>query len=328
MRYTSPARAAAALVLALFSVRAAAAAIAPAFSASPEGKPEHVLLVILDGLSFKAWEKADIPALRRLRERGSVVEQVFLPPAAHPRVGPYARIHTCSIPNPIMMAGTIFIDEKTEYVASRLYPGRITAFVADALGYESLTRDYHLLYQKTGPDSEAVDAALGFLERYRPAFLRLHLQQTGEAGSRVMNAAAAAPWKSDIWHPESPYRASLEQAAAEIGRLADRIEALGWMDRTAIMVLGDHGQADTGWHPLELPESSITTLVVAGAGVKSGIRLPYGELVDVAPTICRLLGVEPPATSRGRVLAEALTDWSGPPPPRPETQKKLNTPVQ
>ena len=39
------------------------------------------------------------------------------------------------------MAGTIFIDEKTEYVASRLYPGRITAFVADALGYESLTRE-------------------------------------------------------------------------------------------------------------------------------------------------------------------------------------------
>lgn len=292
--------------------------------ASPGGAPDHVILIVLDGLSHKSWDRADISSLRRLAKAGTVVEKVYLPPAAHPKEGAYARIHTCSIPNPIMMAGTIFIDERTEYLASRLYPGRKTAFVANSQAYETLTRGYHHLYQTDGADTEAGEAAAGFLEKYRPAFMRLHLQETGGAGYRVMIAPPGTAWKNDIWHPASPYRDSLEKADAVIGRLADRIAELGLADRTAMLVLGDHGQADTGWHPLELEDSSITTLVVSGPGVRSGVRVPYGELVDVVPTACRLLGVAPPATSQGRVLAEALVDWTGPAPPRPEIQKRLN----
>ncbi len=318
MRPQSPCRAAAGLALGLAAILAASAA-APA-----GGGAEQVILVILDGLSYKAWDKAGIPALRRLGASGTVVEKLYLPPAAHPKEGEYARIHTCSIPNPIMMAGTIFITEKTEYLTEHLYPGRTTAFVADSLAYETLTRGYHHLFQKTATDPEAVAAAADFLEKYRPAFLRLHLQETGEAGYRVMTAPAGTSWKNDIWHPASAYRDSLEKADAAIGRLVDRIESLGLSGRTALVVLGDHGQADTGWHPLELEDSSITTMVVSGAGVKRGVRIPYGELVDVAPTICRLLQAEPPATSQGRILAEALVDWTGPATPRPAIQKRLN----
>ena len=106
--------------------------------------------------------------------------QVFLPPAAHPHEGPYAKLHTGSIPNPILMAGTIFIDERTVYFNEQFFPQQTTAFAANAIDYRSLLRNYHYVYQKNGTDAETMRAARQFMEMGRPAFLRLHLQDTGE----------------------------------------------------------------------------------------------------------------------------------------------------
>lgn len=53
-------------------------------------------------------------------------------------------------------------------------------------------------------------------------------------------------------------------------------------------------------------EESEVPLTLAGAGVRAGARLSRASLVDIAPTICHLLGVQPPTTASGRVLREAL----------------------
>jgi arylsulfatase A-like enzyme len=45
--------------------------------------------------------------------------------------------------------------------------------------------------------------------------------------------------------------------------------------------------------------------IIAGNGIKSGARLEYARLIDIAPTIARLLGLEM-KTARGRVLAEVI----------------------
>lgn len=47
-------------------------------------------------------------------------------------------------------------------------------------------------------------------------------------------------------------------------------------------------------------------LVLAGAGVRPGVRPHAPRHVDVAPTISALLGYAPPAATEGRVLREAL----------------------
>jgi hypothetical protein len=49
-----------------------------------------------------------------------------------------------------------------------------------------------------------------------------------------------------------------------------------------------------------------TTLLLAGAGVRPGAPLRAPRHVDVAPTVCALLGADPPAEAQGRVLREAL----------------------
>ncbi len=50
-------------------------------------------------------------------------------------------------------------------------------------------------------------------------------------------------------------------------------------------------------------------LILAGARLKPGVYSERAEIVDLAPTLAFLLGVLPPATSEGRVLSEALTDF-------------------
>ncbi len=51
-------------------------------------------------------------------------------------------------------------------------------------------------------------------------------------------------------------------------------------------------------------------LILAGAGVRPGVRLDGPQIVDVTPTLLHLLGVPPPAGLDGRVLSQALVSGS------------------
>ncbi len=81
---------------------------------------------------------------------------------------------------------------------------------------------------------------------------------------------------------------------------AARDVALGtWPDGAA-------GRAETGLrshgskHELRVP------MLIAGAGVRSGVAIRDGRTVDLIPTLCRLSGVDPGPTMQGRVIEEAL----------------------
>jgi predicted AlkP superfamily pyrophosphatase or phosphodiesterase len=47
--------------------------------------------------------------------------------------------------------------------------------------------------------------------------------------------------------------------------------------------------------------------LIAGAGIKPGVKVEYARLIDVAPTIARLLGLEM-KTARGRALTEVIRE--------------------
>jgi arylsulfatase A-like enzyme len=55
----------------------------------------------------------------------------------------------------------------------------------------------------------------------------------------------------------------------------------------------------------ERPEMQVA-FVVSGAGVARGADLGSIQQVDIAPTLCALLGIDPPAQATGRVLTGAL----------------------
>jgi hypothetical protein len=293
------------------------------FAISFAEKPEHAIIFVIDGLSYKVWDRIELPTLKKMAEIGALVEKNYLPPAAHPHTGVYATLHTCSIPNPIMMAGTVFIDEETEYLSQSFFPRKTTAFVANTISYVSLSHYYHYSYQRGGDDAESVKWALTFMEAGHPAFMRIHLQDSGGAGSRSTYTREDVDWKYNIWGDNSPYRRTIASADSLLGEFLIGLEKLDVLDKTVILVLGDHGQNDSGWHPLEFIDSSITSIVLWGAGIKIGVRIPYAEMIDVVPTVCALMEIEPPETCQGRTIVEALSGYPGEVPPREMLIKEM-----
>lgn len=47
-------------------------------------------------------------------------------------------------------------------------------------------------------------------------------------------------------------------------------------------------------------------LILNGPGIKKGVEIKDAELIDVAPTILRLMGVTVPADMDGKVLERVL----------------------
>jgi hypothetical protein len=315
------------LLAAALSLSAAGTVHPSPFETRFADKPEHAVLVVVDGLSYKVWDRFDLPVMKRMIAGGALAEKNYLPPAAHPHTGAYAELHTCSIPNPIMMAGTVFITRGTGYLQES-FAGKTTAFAANTTSYITLNVGYSYSYQKEGRDDDAIRMALEFMKAGKPAFMRVHLQDTGGAGSRSMETGGSEDWRGNIWAPDSPYRTTIQHADSLLGVFLDGLERMGALDRTVIVVMGDHGQSDGGWHPLEIMDSSITSIVLFGAGVKPGVRIPYSEQVDVVPTVCALMGAAPPATSQGRAMVEALSGFKGTPPARPTLIRDLDEQFQ
>lgn len=305
------------------------AALAPflAGAAAPEGhaadRTGHVILFVIDGLSYKAWDKLSIPTLRKLAREGAVVEKDYLTPPAHPRTGAYADLHTCSIPNPIMMAGTLFITKQTSYL-HQSFPMTATAFVVNSTAYPTLAAGYGHVYQKNGPDAESVQAALDMMRKIQPRFMRVHLQNTGSAGSECLSTDKDVAWRGNIWAEGSPYRLAAERADSLLGELVAGLRQLGVVDDCTILVVGDHGQDDGGWHPLQLPDGAITTMVLWGKGIRKGVRISYAEHIDIVPTLCSVAQVAIPRTSQGQVIAGVLENVTESGAARTVTVKELN----
>ncbi|MHB8576767.1 MAG: alkaline phosphatase family protein [Dehalococcoidia bacterium] len=71
-------------------------------------------------------------------------------------------------------------------------------------------------------------------------------------------------------------------------------------------LLGQHGYLpDTIDERLNVNMRS--PFVLAGPGVRAGLRMPGARAIDIAPTLAALLGINPPAQADGRVISEALT---------------------
>ena len=86
-----------------------------------------------------------------------------------------------------------------------------------------------------------------------------------------------------------------------LARLVDASLAAGG----ALLVTADHGNIEEMRDPAGAPQTKHTTapvpFVLVAPG-REGDHLRDGELADVAPTICNLMGIAPPTTMTGRSL--------------------------
>ncbi len=73
-----------------------------------------------------------------------------------------------------------------------------------------------------------------------------------------------------------------------------------------VLVHADHGGHERT-HGTDSPEDMTIPWILAGPGVRAGheLQTPVG-LLDTAPTLARLLGVQPDAQWEGKVVEEAF----------------------
>ena len=87
-----------------------------------------------------------------------------------------------------------------------------------------------------------------------------------------------------------------------------------WGDRVGDVVYGIHPNFD-GAHGNQLPvgqhgiSGQHSTFIMAGPGVKQDVALERSvRVIDVAPTLCHLLGWPMPRNVEGGIIYEALED--------------------
>ena len=109
------------------------------------------------------------------------------------------------------------------------------------------------------------------------------------------------------------YYAMITHLDAQIGRVLDALEQNGKEGNTIVVFAGDNGLA-LGQHGLmgkqNLYEHSVRVpLIFTGPGVpEHGRSAALVYLLDIYPTLCDLLGIEPPASVEGRSLVPAMHD--------------------
>lgn len=102
-----------------------------------------------------------------------------------------------------------------------------------------------------------------------------------------------------------------ENIDTQIGRVLDKLEAMGELDNTYIFYTSDHGIA-IGRHGLQgkqnlYEHSWRVPFIVKGPGIEFGSRAPGNiYLLDVLATLCDIAGIEAPDTNEGLSLKPVL----------------------
>lgn len=274
-----------------------------------QDSPDRVILFIIDGLATEAPARIDMPNYNSLKKEGVYYRAMHLVLPGHPKKGPDYP-WSCSLPNPMLMSGTPFIgsDGIRESMIQHAFDPKETAFIVNAHSYLDVSGGFGTYVSKPkNPDSLAIDMTIEKIKEQDFSFMRVHLQRAGIEGMRISKEKYAdKPYYRNIWHEESVYRTAIETADEQLGRFVDWLKSEDLWKGTLLMICGDHGQANEGWHEPYSPPSNVTPLLIVGAGISDPATYDYCEIFDIAPTIAHVAKKGPLALAHGRVLSEAF----------------------
>lgn len=118
----------------------------------------------------------------------------------------------------------------------------------------------------------------------------------------------------EIREDVADYLGEAQAVDAELGVLLKRLEEAGELDRTLVIVSGDHGMPGVPSGKCNLYDHGVSVALVARVPGGKGGRIVYDHvrLPDLAPTFMEIGGVKPPDGLYGRTLLPLLvSDRSG-----------------
>ncbi|HEY3120622.1 MAG TPA: sulfatase-like hydrolase/transferase [Vicinamibacteria bacterium] len=296
----------------------------------PAPKDLNVVVVTLDTtradrLGCYGFQGIETPQIDALAADGVVFDHAT---ATVPLTFPsHSSIFTGLIPphHGVRDNGGFFLDESRTTLAERLHTAGYTtgAFIGAwvlesrwglAQGFDIYSDRFELsrykvislgTVQKTG--DEVMDLALGWLRsvQQKKFFAWVHLYDPHSPYE------APEPYRSR--YPKQPYLAELAYTDHVVGRLTAFLREAGLLDRTLVVVTGDHGESlgDHGeaTHAYFIYDSTTAVpLIVRTPWGDRGRRSAQVSSVDIMPTVLDLVGLPPQDGIDGRSLARAMLD--------------------
>lgn len=140
---------------------------------------------------------------------------------------------------------------------------------------ESLTfSEYINAYSQESSDTALTDSALARINKSKPDFVFLYMVETDEKGGHDNG------WMSDAY---------LDRISIAVDNIRRITEACS--DEYTIIVTADHGGHDRT-HGTDTPEDTTIPMFYFGKLFESGKRFSGGSILDIAPTIAKIMGID------------------------------------
>jgi len=280
-----------------------------------------------DRIHAYGYESIETPAIDRLASEGVLFEQAMT--AAPLTLPSHATIFTGRYPtrHGVRDNGGFFLSPSQPTLASMLkarglQTGAVVgAYVLDGKwgigqGFDTYVDDFDLGKMKGGfgigdvsrPGNEVVDRALPWLDKVKDKrfFAWLHFYDPHSP------YVSPEPFKSR--YEKRPYAGAIAFTDSQVARVIAWLEANHLLERTVIVVLGDHGeglnQHGESTHGFFIYESTtrVPFVIRAPFSLMKGRRVADPvRTVDVVPTVLDLLGLPPAKDVAGVSLAPLLT---------------------
>lgn len=137
-------------------------------------------------------------------------------------------------------------------------------------------------YMKESSDTVLTDEAIKVISEHKPDFCFLYMVETDEKGGHDNG------WMSDEYK---------RRISVAIGNAQRVIEAFG--DEYSVIIMADHGGHDR-CHGTEMPEDMTIPFFFYGPAFEKGKEVEGLSLLDIAPTIASLMGIEPEKEWEGK----------------------------
>ena len=135
--------------------------------------------------------------------------------------------------------------------------------------------EYIHAYSEESSDTALTDRALARIQMSQPDFVFLYMVETDEMGGHDNG------WMSEGY---------LNRISIALDNIRRVLEACG--DEYTVIVTADHGGHDRT-HGTEMPEDMTIPMFYFGKQFEAGKRFSGGSILDIAPTIAKIMGVEP-----------------------------------